>query len=354
MKKELPSRREIKKTIRPFNRRLGVPEAMMKLSIDALGWFFSVALVVVGPWWLKPFAALACAMYISRLFVLGHDACHGSLTANPKANKTLGRIAFLPSLTAYSLWEIGHNVAHHGYNNLRTHDFVWAPLDPLEYAQLNSWRRLLYKLYRSGWAPGLYYLVEIWWKKLFFPNAAHMPTRRSIFVSDNWLNAAFLAAWASSLVWAASATQQSALVLLALGLLTPFFVWGTVMGFVTYVQHTHPSVKWYADKTEWGQDRAHLSATVHLQGPPWLNGALHHILEHTAHHVDMSLMHEELPAAQRHLEITFGDSVPRWRWSWRQYFANARQCGVYDYKRHRWLPVPELLKVEARYTTLGL
>ena len=36
-------------------------------------------------------------------------------------NACIGRIAFLPTLRPYSLWAVGHNIAHHGYNNLKDH-----------------------------------------------------------------------------------------------------------------------------------------------------------------------------------------------------------------------------------------
>ncbi len=55
-------------------------------------------------------ACLATGLVISRLFILGHDACHQSLTRHRTLNRWLGRLIFLPSLTPYSLWEVGHNV----------------------------------------------------------------------------------------------------------------------------------------------------------------------------------------------------------------------------------------------------
>ena len=74
------------------------------------------------------FASLVAALWIARLFVIGHDACHGSYTPNKVLNEWIGRIAFLPSLTPYSLWEIGHNLAHHGFTNLKGRDYVWTPV----------------------------------------------------------------------------------------------------------------------------------------------------------------------------------------------------------------------------------
>ncbi len=86
------------------------------------GWCWAspiASLLVVESWWVKVFASLVAALWIARLFVIGHDACHGSYTPNKTLNKWIGRIAFLPSLTPYSLWEIGHNLAHHGFTNLK-------------------------------------------------------------------------------------------------------------------------------------------------------------------------------------------------------------------------------------------
>ena len=66
--------------------------------------------------------------------------------------------------------------------------------------------RLRERLYRGGWAPGVYYTCEIWWKRLFFPNRQQMPTRRAIFTQDCLLVSAVALAWAAALVWAAEAT----------------------------------------------------------------------------------------------------------------------------------------------------
>ena len=67
------------------------------------------------------------ALWIARLFVIGHDACHGSYTPSKVLNGWIGRIAFLPSLTPFSLWDVGHNLAHHGFTNLKGRDYVWTP-----------------------------------------------------------------------------------------------------------------------------------------------------------------------------------------------------------------------------------
>ena len=71
-----------------------------------------MAATAAGPaaWLWGLLAGVATAM----LFVLGHDACHGSLTPSPRLNRWIGSLAFLPSLTPFSAWELGHNQTHHG------------------------------------------------------------------------------------------------------------------------------------------------------------------------------------------------------------------------------------------------
>ena len=49
---------------------------------------------------------------------------------------------------------------------------------------LLPWRRALERAYRSGWGPALYYLVEMWWLRMFFPGKAYMGSRRPVFVWD--------------------------------------------------------------------------------------------------------------------------------------------------------------------------
>ena len=91
----------------------------------------------------------------------------------------MDRPARVPAvLTPYSLWELGHNLAHHGFTNLKGRDYVWTPYSPHEFARLSWVRRRLERIYRSGVGQGVYYMVEMWWKKLFFPRRKHVITRR--------------------------------------------------------------------------------------------------------------------------------------------------------------------------------
>ena len=281
-------------------------------------------------------AGVATGVVISRLFILGHDACHQSLTSNRRLNRWLGRLVFLPSLTPYSLWEVGHNVVHHGYTNLKGFDFVWQPKSLEEFQALPRSKRALERVYRSGWAPWLYYLVEIWWARMFFPSRKTMPTRRAAFTWDCAAVCAFALAWIAVLVAAAFATHQSAWWLLTVGFVVPFMFWNGMIGFVVYVHHTHLGVAWYEDKATWSASQPFVSTTVHLTFRSAMGSVLHHIMEHTAHHVDMSVPLYRLKRAQALLERKLAGAIVIQPFSWRWYADTARRCKLYDFKARCW------------------
>ena len=332
----MPHRRVMREWLAPISRP-STPRALWLVAVDLLLYAAGMAATVLAPHpLLQLAAALATGFVIGRLFILGHDACHQSFTAHRRLNRWLGRLLFLPSLTPYSLWEVGHNVVHHGYTNLKGFDFIWAPMTPAEYRALPAWRRALERFYRSGWGPGLYYGLEIWWKRMLFPSARHMPTRRRVFTLDGLLVSAYAVLWIGALVWAAKATGQSAAGLLTLGFVVPFAFWNCMMGFVVYVHHTHEDIEWHEDKKAWSAAQPFVSTTLHLTFRSAIGGALHHIMEHTAHHVDMGIPLYRLKAAQALLEQRLPGRVVVQPFSWRWYWRTAHCCKLYEFDSKRW------------------
>lgn len=333
-----------RKVIRGWLVSVGKPSylpALWRIALDAA---LLVALLVASfslPHLIPRVVAGALAgLVIGRLFILGHDACHQSLTRNRRLNRWLGRILLLPSLTPCSLWETGHNVVHHGYTNLRTFDFVWQPRTLEEYRAFPPWRQKLERVYRSGWAPGLYYLIEIWWSRMYFPSAHYMPTRRRIFTLDSLLVSAVAFAWIVILGVIAHARGDSIMLALFTGFLLPQIVWNCLIGFIVYVHHTHPGIHWHEDKLSWSVAQPFVSTTVHLQLKKWCGfdagSFLHHITEHTAHHVDMTIPLYHLKQAQRILESRMPGQIVIQTFSWPWYFDTARRCKLYDYRQNCW------------------
>ena len=332
------SRRAFTKLLQPFaaTRTVATPCIWFLLDWVVLG--IAIAdLLIVDTLWVKVFASLVAALWIARLFVIGHDACHGAYTPNKTLNKWIGRIAFLPSLTPYSLWEIGHNLAHHGFTNLKGRDYVWTPYSPKEFANLSWLRRQLERVYRSGVGQGVYYMVEMWWKKLFFPGRKHVSIRRSSYTWDSLLVAAFGLAWIGGLtVWALH-SGRSIWSLLLFGFAVPFFLWNCLMGFVVYVQHTHPRVAWYERRDEWSANAGYATTTVHIKLKRPLDCLIHYILEHGAHHVNMGIPLYRLKEAQARLTATLDERLNAEAFTWRYYWNTVRRCKLYDFAQHVWM-----------------
>ena len=332
----LPHRKTLREWLVPLSER-NTFKAFVLLIVDYVLLFALISgTIALDAVWAKLLCALVAGFVIGRLFVIGHDACHQSLTPHRELNKVLGRIAFLPSLTPYSLWDTGHNVVHHGYTNLKGVDFVWTPLTAAEFEALNPLERLLQRAYRSGWAPGLYYMIEIWWKREFFPNKTHMPTRRPIFFKDSLLVTVFGVLWVAAIATAAVLTDQSVWLSLLMGVAIPFFFWNTMIGFVVYVHHTHVKVSWHDNKAAWTKAAPFVSTTVHLTFRFNVGTFMHHIMEHTAHHVDMSIPLYRLKQAQAKLEEMLPGRIIVQPFSWKWYFETAKNCKMYDFTRECW------------------
>ncbi|WP_293400809.1 fatty acid desaturase [Polaromonas sp.] len=333
----MPSRKTMREWLLPLSGRSTARAVILLCTDYALLTLLLCATVLLDAWWARILCGAVAGLVIGRLFIIGHDACHQSLTSHRKLNRWLGRIAFLPSLTAYSLWDLGHNTVHHGFTNLKGVDFVWAPLTLDEFRALSPTGRLLQRLYRSGWGPGAYYFVEMWWKKMMFPSRSDLGNRQShIFTRDCLMVTAFAGLWLGALAMAAHAMQQSMVLTVLAGFVVPLFVWFNLMGFVIYGHHTHVRVSWHNERTAWQRAQPFVTTTVHLTFPLKAGALLHHIMEHTAHHLDMSIPLYRLKDAQARLEELLPGRIVIQPFSAAWYFRTARACKLYDFSRHCW------------------
>ena len=332
----LPHRKIIRSWLTPLSQRTTLYPILLLIFDYVLLFAALSATVYFSHWAAKLLFGVVAGFIIGRIFIIGHDACHQSLTPHRGLNKVLGRIAFLSSITPYSLWDVGHNVVHHGFTNLKGVDFVWAPHTKAEFQSLTKTQRILDRIYRSGWAPGLYYMIEIWWGRMFYPSKKQMPTRRPVFLLDNLLVTAYAAVWIGALWFAANATGQSVWLTLFMGFVIPFLFWCAMIGFAVYVHHTHTAVSWHAERSAWSKAQPFVSTTVHLTFPLRIGALMHHIMEHTAHHVDMSIPLYKLKQAQSKIEAMLPERIVVQKFSWRWYFETARKCKLYDFSAQCW------------------
>ncbi len=327
------SRVSQRKRIKPFRESSDVKATALCALDFGLFALLLAGVILIPNIFVKVAASAALGLQIARLFVLGHDACHQSLFRNRQANRWVGRLLFLPSLTPYSLWEVGHNLGHHVYTNLRGMDYVWTPLTKREFDALPAWRQRLERFYRSGFGHGAYYLVELWWRKLFFAARSEIPTSRPEFFNDSFLALAFGLVWIGGLVAAALATQQSVALLLLTGFVAPFLLWNWIMGAVIYFHHTHPLLAWYEDIDLWEAARDTGCNTVNVQFPGKLGRVLNNIMEHPAHHLDVRIPLYNLEAAHRTLNEP-GQVAQLF--SLRLIRDCVSHCKLYDYEARHW------------------
>jgi omega-6 fatty acid desaturase (delta-12 desaturase) len=283
--------------------------------------------------------------FLARLALVGHDAGHGSLTARPALNRWLGRLAFLPSLHAYTSWVVSHNALHHAFTNLRGRDPMWAPLSKEEFDRLSPMRRALERCYRTPLGVALYYLVEYWWKVLLFPRGeigARLGVRRAALPDRLAVPVMFLAQCAALLGWQRFLARRFGLpespsaILLGCGVLLPFGLILWWAGAVGFLHHTHPRVRWYNDIGAWRASGGQVAATVHLAAPRLVSWLMGHSLEHTAHHADPKIPFPALPACQRRLDEACPEVIVQ-RFTVRDYLRTLAICKLYDYDRHRWV-----------------
>lgn len=330
------ARAVLKRSIRGFRTQSDAAAAVL-LLFDVL--LFSALLgtvLVARSGAVKLVAATFVGLSIARLFVIGHDACHQSFFSDRRWNRWIGRFAFLPSLTTYSLWEAGHNLGHHVFTNLRGRDYVWTPFSKAEFDALPAVRRALERFYRSGVGFGAYYLIELWWRKLMFPTRAELPGRKPVHVWDSLFVSAFAAIWIAAVAVVAVVTSQSVGQVVFFAFFWPTLVWTVLMGAVIYLHHTHPRLQWYVDLDLWEAARDGVSSTVHVTFAPGLDWLLNNIMIHPAHHLDVRVPLYRLDPAQRSLDDAGATAVEQ-RFSFRYAWDTLKRCKLYDYGERRWM-----------------
>jgi len=294
-------------------------------------------------WWLKGLAAAVMTAALPMMFIVGHDACHQSLTPHRWLNKLIGRLTMIPTWHAYAVWDVGHNGLHHGWTNVKDKDFTWTPLSKAEYERLTPAGRFMQRKYRTWWGVGFYYIVEIWAK--YGMLGAKAPTARTgvLFALDRLSVAAYTVLLPAAVLLftdrsglGANAPLVSAGLLL-LGVAIPFVAWHWVMGFIVLVHHTHPTIPWYGDLADWSFYAGQVQSTVHVELPRPVELVLHNIMEHTAHHADPRIPLYNLEKAQKALEEAYGDNIVVIPFTITGFFNTLRTCRLFDFENHRWL-----------------
>jgi omega-6 fatty acid desaturase (delta-12 desaturase) len=310
-------------------------------GINAIFW---VGLFVGGfllpTWWMRALCLLGNPLAIGGLFVIGHDAAHNSLTRTGWLNRLIGRLAMLPAWHPYTSWCQAHNTLHHGGTTLKGRHPDFPPFSKEEFDRLPAWRRVLERVYRNPLGIGLFYTIDFYFLVLLFPKKAQRSPFAVPFHLDRLLIAAFFALQLGVGYWLTGYAPDLLMprwVVTLAGVLVPWTTWIWFMGFVSFLQHTHPRIAWYDDPDEWSFYHVQLRSTTHVTFPWPIERLLNNIMDHPAHHIDPTIPLYELPASQRLLEERTPEHSVVVPWSVREYLRICRCCKLYDYRRHCWL-----------------
>jgi omega-6 fatty acid desaturase (delta-12 desaturase) len=199
-------------------------------------------------------------------------------------------------------------------------------------------RRVVERFYRSIVGVGAYYLIEIWFRHMMFPRSSDCE-KLPQFVSA--LDRVAVAVFASAQIAVAAAVgwPERTVVLLnvAAVVVVPQLIWNWLIGLVVLLHHTHPRVRWYNQPDKWSFYAGQVQSTVHVHFPWPIGPVLHHIMEHTAHHVDPRIPLYNLPAAQRRIESAFCADVIVSRFTLFNLRGILKQCQLFDYDKCCWL-----------------
>ncbi len=299
----------------------------------------AVLLTIVVPPWLQWLPSLIAGWFSAMLFVVGHDAAHEALTPYRWLNGLIGRFALLPGWHNFTGWVHAHNHVHHGWTNYRPKDYVWAPPSPTTYNALPKWRQALTRFYRSAWGFGAYYMIEIVFKRITLVqrDVKNAQVRWTWRFDNLFLFTAITAqSWGVVVLARHWGIETHAALLVLWAVVVPSIVTSYLIGFVTYLHHTHPQVPWFDDQHEWSFYRGQILGTTHVDFGRAFNSMSHNIMEHTAHHVDPRVPLYHLIEAQRAIEKVY-DALVHYRFSLRGFFYIQRVCQLYDSQTHRWM-----------------
>lgn len=321
------------------------PEAYDNPTWRGLGYFLRdltiYLLVTIGliafsnPIVVAPLLVLA-AMVVAGLFIVAHDAAHGSLFKSKRLNSIVGHIAMLPSWHVYEGWVLGHNRIHHAYTVRQGFDFVWHPYTADEYAAMSPLKKLRHRVEWSWFGAGIYYIREVWWNKMIVgrpPARWRKPIRR-----DRFIVLGFVATCSALLGWLGW-TQTGLLGaswMITRVLVLPFLAFSFVIGSFVHVHHIQPHIRWWK-RREWDKFKGQMEGTTILRAPKGSNFFFHWIMVHIPHHVDMRIPMYRLELAADAIKAAYPDVVHDEPLRFGDYIRNTRRCKLYDYDNGIWM-----------------
>ncbi len=324
---------ELRQKITPKAYKKSMPTVIFWCALDmAFYLFFMYGVFAINNYIGKLISGFLAGIAASGMFVLAHDAAHGSLFKNKWVAEIMGTIYMLPALNSYRLWCFGHNRIHHGFTSFSPIDWIWRPLTIDEYKSLSGFKKFLYRAERSFWGCGLHYIIKVWWPKMvmFMPDDLQASKVRAIKIGK--LAVVLFALLIGTIYY----SHQGWFSVFA-ALIVPFIVFNYVISLIVYIHHTHPQVPFFDERSEWNHTIGAVFCTTVIH-TNWLVDKFitHHILIHTPHHADIRIPFYRLKTAFSSIKEHYSAYIHEYKLNFSTLLNIFKTCKLYDYKNHIW------------------
>jgi omega-6 fatty acid desaturase (delta-12 desaturase) len=284
----------------------------------------------VSVWIAMPLALLA-AGFLVRIFIIQHDCGHGSFFRSRRANRLVGWICSVFTLTPYASWRRHHAGHHRMWNNLDRRstgvDIYSSCMTVAEYRALSRLHRFLYRLVRNPLIQNIALppLVFLFLYRLPFDTGKNWSRERWGIQLTNIAIVGVVAGGALLFGWEVALVQL------------PIMILASIIGVWLFsVQHRFENSYW-ARQENWTPEQASIRGSSHLKLPKplqWFTGniGLHHI-----HHLNPRIpnyrlqdCHDSSPALQHAPVLTLWQAIGQSRFAlWdeaRLKMVSFRQC----------------------------
>ncbi|GFO35830.1 omega-3 fatty acid desaturase, endoplasmic reticulum [Plakobranchus ocellatus] len=234
--------------------------------------------------------------FYTAIFVVGHDAGHGSFSSSELVNTICGTICHTFVMCPYYMWKLSHRHHHKNTGNIDKDEVFY----PVRKSQDPNVKVLL-----PGFGLGIgwfVYLLQGYRPKgvehfnLWFPMFKHHMFQCALSLIS-------LVTWCVVL----NAVRQS----FGLGFVlyyhaVPVFIFGSYIVIITFLHHSEEGVPWYGNDV-WDNVRGQLSSIDRSYG--WCHSILHNISTHQIHHLFPKVPHYHLEEATTHFRKEFPSLV---------------------------------------------
>ncbi|CAG5116500.1 unnamed protein product [Candidula unifasciata] len=303
LRRKLPSIVDIKKCIPPSCFKSSTPLSVYYMIRDFLIIVFLYILIEMT-WQHLPYAVqllvtpaywLLQGTMLMAVFVVGHDAGHGSFSTSEMVNTICGNICHTIVCCPYYMWKLSHR-NHHKHTGNIDKDEVFYPVREKDNTHTHM-------------APG--FGLGIGW----FLYLAHGYRHRVVqhfnpldpmfhsHVINCTISLGCLICWWMLL---ARATESCGWTALCYHYLLPELIFGTYLVIITFLHHHSEGVPWYGDSV-WNNVRGQLSTVDRSYG--WCHYLIHNIGTHQIHHLFPKIPHYHLEAATESFRKAYPELV---------------------------------------------